>query len=147
DRQREYYPRCGPHQLHVSPQIVPTSATHVESQLRAQQNESELQICFTQGSHDDTSLPPVEHRSCEQVVVVLVTVHETVEVSTSPPRVPLTPMLYVPGAAVPGDSVSVVDEFAASRLAAKLACAPCGTPVAASVALPENPVFAVSAMV
>ncbi len=37
-------------------------------------HESELQICFTQGSHDDTSLPPVEHRSCEQVVVVLVTV-------------------------------------------------------------------------
>src|SRR5262249_40565701 len=72
---------------------------------------------------------------------------ETVEVSTSPPRVPLTPMLYVPGGVVPGDSVSVVDEFAASRLAAKLACAPCGTPVAASVALPENPVFAGSAMV
>jgi hypothetical protein len=79
--------------LHVSPQIVPTSATHAESQLRAQQNESEPQTCVTQGSHDDTSLPPVEHRSCEQLVVVPATVHEIDEVSTSLPRAPLTPML------------------------------------------------------
>jgi hypothetical protein len=154
--------------LQVSPQIVPTSATHVESQLCEQQNESEpqtfatqdaqlfasalpieqyaceqvlvpppiehvfwpqteatslmhwlfhevvqqklstAQIWLTQGSHDDTSLPPLEHLSCEQLVA-LARIQEIVEVSTSAPMVPLTPMPYVPGAAVPGDSVSVVD--------------------------------------
>lgn len=49
--------------------MVPTSATHVESQVCEQQYESVLQICVTHASHPLVSLVPVEQYACEHVFV------------------------------------------------------------------------------
>ena len=126
--------------LQLSSQIESTSPVHWESHEEEQQNESVAQIFVAHGSHDAARAPPVKQIECAQPAVVpVLIVQVTVALCVIPPLVPVTVTEYVPGVAVPADSVSVEVPPEATLAGLKLLEAPVGRPLAVSATVPANP--------